>query len=121
MCHFNLLQFGVAKNNIAVSVYVIIFENKAGTNLVSYVVPAALEAGLLQSSSTDIFAAISAGTAPALESVHGIMPNILGTVSAAVKFAYNKTFQVVYPAKIAFGACAIIAELLIDLSKWQVR
>lgn len=100
-----------------VSVYVTIFENKAATNLVSYVAPAALEAGLPESSLTDLFTAIAAGTTSALLSVPGITPDILGAISSAVQLAYNKAFLVVYLVSIAFGACAIIAALVIDPSK----
>jgi heme A synthase len=107
----------ISNNSVTASVYVTIFENKAEANLVSYVVPAALETGLSQSSLTDLFTTRAARRASALEAVPGITPGILGAVSVAMQLAHSKTFQVVYLVSIAFGACAIIAALVIDPSK----
>ncbi|KAI9812933.1 MAG: hypothetical protein M1827_004451 [Pycnora praestabilis] len=97
-----------ALSTIATSIYVTILTNELGKNIPKYVVPAAIEAGLPESSVKDLIAGFTSGT---FASVIDVTPDIIAKATVAYKEAYSKSFYVVYLATIAFGACAIVAAL----------
>ena len=74
-----------------------------------YVVPAALDAGLPQSSLEKLFEGMQIGD---YSSVDGINPTIEAAVRAAVKTSYSLAFKVVFLVSITFGSLFIIASLI---------
>ena len=104
--HLQLLR----KSSTA-AIYVSILTNRLTQTIPKNVSPAALSAGLPSRDLPDLFAAISAGTATAMEQVPGITPNVIAAVEAALKVAYAQAFKTVYLTSIAFGGLAIIAAL----------
>ncbi|OCK84372.1 siderophore iron transporter, partial [Lepidopterella palustris CBS 459.81] len=104
-------------STLAISIYVTILDNKVKTNLPKYVIPAALKAGLPQTSLVALFTAITSGSATAALAVPGITPQILEAATAAAQLAYTKSFQTVYFASIAFGVLSIIASVFGVTSK----
>ena len=93
--------------------------NKLATNLPKYIVPKVVEAGLPLGSVPALLNAISSGSAAAVEAVPGITPKIILIATAAAKVAYQKSFQVIYLAAVAFGACAIIGSLTVSEAKLE--
>ncbi len=57
--------------------------------------------------------AVATGNATAIELVPGITPAVLEGVHAATITAYEKSFQTIYLAAIAFGGVAIISAFLV--------
>ncbi|CZR65194.1 uncharacterized protein PAC_15094 [Phialocephala subalpina] len=106
-------SFRQASGSIAASIYVSILTNRLTTTLPSNVAPAALNAGLPNTSLPALFAAIGVGTETAMEGVPGITPGIIAAVGDAVKVAYSQAFKTVYLTSIAFGGLSIIAALFI--------
>ena len=94
--------------SVAQAIYVSILQNKLGTALPEYVSPAAVKAGLPLSSLPQLFAAISAGTATAFESVPGISPSIIAAATTATQSAYAYSLRYVYIAALAFGGVGFI-------------
>jgi hypothetical protein len=77
--------------------------------LPQYVTPAALGAGLPESSLQELFARIAIGN---FSSVPSITPAIEVAVGTAVKMAYSDAFKVLFLVSISFGVCFIIAALI---------
>lgn len=92
------------------AVFVAILQNEIPKKLQEYVVPAALDAGLPNSSLTALFTALTAGTTSALEAVPGINSDILMSVSAATAEAYAAAYSYVYYAGVAVGLVGLIGE-----------
>lgn len=97
----------------SVSIYVCIFTNKLTTNLPAEIVPAVTSAGLPTTSGPDLFAAITNGTAAALQAVPGMNADILGALDSATKVAYSNAFKIVYLSSLAFAGLAIIAAFFV--------
>jgi hypothetical protein len=72
-----------------------------------------VKAGLPSADLPALFAAITAGTVTAMETVPGITPTVIGAVGDAVKVAYSQAFKTVYLTSIAFGGLSIIVALFI--------
>ena len=72
--------------------------------------PAALNAGLPQSSLTALFEAIAAGTPSALAKVPGITPSIEAAVAAALSNAYAAAYAYVYYAAVAVGVVGLVGK-----------
>ncbi|KAF4625847.1 hypothetical protein G7Y89_g12321 [Cudoniella acicularis] len=96
---------------IATTIYVTILTNRLKTTIPENVIPAAENAGLPTSSLDSLFAALTAGTAAALQKVPGITTDIIAAVGEAVKTADSQAFKTVYLTSIAFGGLSIIAAL----------
>lgn len=99
-----------AIGTVFTAVFVAILNNKVPVELVKYVSPAAQNAGLPASSISDLFTALSAGTADALEAVPGMTTEIATAVGAAVPEAYAAAYAYVYYAAIAVGLVGLIGE-----------
>jgi hypothetical protein len=105
-----------AIGTIFTAVFVAILTNKVPTELARHVPAAAEKAGLPASSITDLFAAITAGTADALAAVPGMTPKIEAAVAAALANGYAAAYAYVYYAAIAVGLVGVIGELRIHSS-----
>jgi hypothetical protein len=95
---------------IAQALYVSVLTNKLTTYLPQEVVPAAISAGLPQSSIPDLFAGITAGN---FSAVPGITTAIEGAVGEAVTEAYIMSFKVVFYATIPFSVLLILAACFV--------
>ncbi|CAK7207711.1 hypothetical protein SEUCBS139899_010522 [Sporothrix eucalyptigena] len=96
---------------IAVSVYVAILSNRYAVNYPKDVTAAALAAGLPESSLADTFAALTNGTAAALDAVPGMTTAIEEAITAGTKTAWASTFTTVYYSSLAFTGLAVIASV----------
>jgi hypothetical protein len=75
-----------------------------------YVSPAAVNAGLPESSLPALFAGITAGN---FSAVPGINAQIEAVVADQVKRAYIDSFHIVFYATIPFGVCLVIAAFFV--------
>ena len=98
---------------IFTAIFVAILSNTAPTELAKAVPPAAVGAGLPESSIPDLFTALAAGTTDALLAVPGMTAEIAGVVGAAVAEAYSKAYQWVYVAGVCVGVIGLIACICI--------
>ena len=106
---FSIIFLGrTAIGAIFTAVFVAILANKVPAELAQYVPPAALNAGLPQSSLPGLFKAIAAGTSNAFESVPGMTPAIEAAVGTATTGAYAKAYTYVYYAAVAVGVVGLI-------------
>lgn len=106
---FSIIFLGrTAVGAIFTAIFVAILSNKAPTELVKHVTPAALDAGLPKSSLPALFKAIAAGTADALAAVPGINATIEGAVALATADGYAAAYAYVYYAAIAVGLVGLI-------------
>ncbi|KAK5117986.1 hypothetical protein LTR62_004030 [Meristemomyces frigidus] len=94
---------------VATAIYVTILNNKLKAFIPKYVAPAALNAGLPQSSLTQLLTALAAGN---LTTVPGIDANIEAAVGAADANAAADAFQYVWYAVVAFACVAVAASCL---------
>ncbi|KAK0854847.1 hypothetical protein LTR91_017753 [Friedmanniomyces endolithicus] len=95
--------------SVATAIYVAILTNKLTKYVPEYVTPAALGAGLPETSLKQLFAALSTG---AFAKVPGITPEISAAVGAANASAGAKSFQHVWYAVVAFCCVAVVAACL---------
>ncbi|EXJ61492.1 uncharacterized protein A1O5_11808 [Cladophialophora psammophila CBS 110553] len=96
---------------IGTAILLAILNSKLPGELENRVVPAALEAGLPQSSLRSLFAALNAGSSQALEQVPGINPAILTAVLNAVNDGESAAYAYLYYTALAFAAVSTIAAL----------
>jgi hypothetical protein len=94
---------------IATSMYASILTTESSKYIPIKVVPAALAAGLPESSLESLLSSIAKGDFAA---VPGISPQIIAATGAAVKDAYAVSFRTVYLCTLPFGAMLIVAALL---------
>ena len=92
----------------AQAVFTAILNNELLTKIPKYVIPAALDAGLPESSTTALLEGLAAGN---FSAVPDITPAIIAATVDGNKEAYSQSFKIVYLAAIAFGICGIIAAL----------
>ncbi|KIH87497.1 siderophore iron transporter [Sporothrix brasiliensis 5110] len=105
---------------IAVSIYVSILSNRFAVNFPKDVSEAALNAGLPESSLAATFAALTNGTAAALDAVPGMTPAIEAAVAQGTKTAWASTFTTVYYSSLAFTGVAVIAACFSsDIDKYM--
>jgi hypothetical protein len=94
---------------IATSMYSSILTTESSKYIPRYVTPAALSAGLPESSLTALFAGITAGDFTA---VPGMTNEITLAVMDQVKHAYSLSFRTVYLCTLPFGVLLLIAAVL---------
>lgn len=85
---------------VSSALYVSILQNKVSSYLLQYVVPAALEAGLPQTSIPALFAGLATGD---FSAVPGITAEIGAVVATEVRHAYVSSIKMVFYATIPFG------------------
>lgn len=98
-----------ACGSIATSLYISVLSNQLTKYMPQYVVPAATGAGLPESSLTELFAGITAGS---FETVPGITPAIQAAVGSAVQQAYAMSFRTVFLCTLPFGAIILVAAII---------
>ncbi|OJD19321.1 hypothetical protein AJ78_00680 [Emergomyces pasteurianus Ep9510] len=98
---------------IGTAVLLAILSSKSKTELAAHVIPAALGAGLPQSSLEALFSAMLAGTPTAMQSVPGISPQIMAAVATAQTAGYTAAYKYVYYAAVAFGLVACISAMFL--------
>lgn len=96
--------------SIAQSLYLSIFSTEITKNLPAYVAPAAVQAGLPQTSLPDLFAGLVSGN---FSAVQGVTPNILTIVAEQAKLAYSRSFRMVFFTTIPFGVILIVMSFWI--------
>lgn len=94
---------------IATSMYSSILATESAKYIPQRVTPAAIGAGLSESSLPALFQGITLGD---FSNVPGISPEIIQATSDAIKSAYTTTFRTVYLCTLPFGALLIVAALL---------
>jgi Fungal trichothecene efflux pump (TRI12) len=95
---------------VAQALYVTILTNKLTKYTPEYVSPAAVKAGLPESSLPALFAGLTTGN---FSAVPGINTQIEGVVAEQVKRAYIDSFHVVFYATIPFGVLLVIAACFV--------
>ncbi|KAF2465359.1 fungal trichothecene efflux pump [Lindgomyces ingoldianus] len=98
-----------ATSAVATSMYSSILTTEAGKYIPKYVAPAAVDAGLPESSLAALFAGITAGD---FSAVPGISPHIIAIVSDQVKHAYSLAFRTVFLCTLPFGVLLLIAAVI---------
>lgn len=98
-----------AMGSIFAAIFVAILNNKAPTKIAEMIPPAALKAGLPESSLPDLFKAITAGTPAAYAAVPGITTSIQTAVANALSNAYSAAYAYVYYAAVAVGLFGLMA------------
>jgi hypothetical protein len=93
---------------IATSMYSSILATESAKYIPQKVTPAALAAGLPQSSLSALLQSITVGN---FSAVPGISTEIIAATDAAVKDAYTLSFRTVYLCTLPFGALLIIAAI----------
>jgi hypothetical protein len=94
---------------VATSMYSSILTTEASKYIPQYVTPAALQAGLPESSLPALFAGITAGN---FSAVPDITPGIIAIVGDQVKHAYSLAFRTVFLCTLPFGVLLLIASVL---------
>ncbi len=94
---------------IAVSIYVAILSNRFEINFPRDVASAALGAGLPETSLNATFAAITNGTAAALDAVPGMTTVIETAIADGTHTAWAATFRTVYYSSLAFAGLGLVA------------
>lgn len=100
-------------NHSPAAIYVSILNNKITSNIPSLVPPAAVQAGLPQTSLPSLFEAIGSGNPAAMATVPGITPSIMAAVGQALTTAYVKSYRVVFLVSIAFSVWAIVSACML--------
>jgi len=94
---------------VATSMYSSILTTEASKYIPQYVTPAALQAGLPESSLPLLFAGITAGN---FSAVPDITPGIIAIVGDQVKHAYSLAFRTVFLCTLPFGVLLLIAAIM---------
>jgi hypothetical protein len=95
---------------LALSSYRAILNNKLPAELKKYAIPAALQAGLPQSSLTALTGAITSGNSTLLAQVPGMDTAIEAAVGSGLATAYAAAYAYVYYAAVAVGGVGLIGE-----------
>lgn len=94
---------------IATSMYSSILTTESSKYIPQYVAPAAMAAGLPESSIASLLAGVAAGN---FSAVQGITPEIVAVTGDAVKHAYSLAFRTVFLCTLPFGVLLLIAAVL---------
>lgn len=103
-----------AIGTIFTAIFVAILGNKVPSEIAKSVPSAAEAAGLPASSIPDLFEAITAGTAAALNAVPEMTPQIEAAVSVALAKGYAAAYSYVYYAALAVGLVGVIGKVEIN-------
>ncbi|CAK7225108.1 hypothetical protein SCUCBS95973_005747 [Sporothrix curviconia] len=104
---------------IALSIYVSVYSARLPVFIQRDVTAAAASAGLPSDSLPAVFAALTNGTAAALDAVPGMTDTIATVVTDGNLMGYHQAFQLIFLSSIAFGGVAIIASFFVqDISKF---
>jgi len=96
---------------IATAIFVAILTKKTPGEIEKHVIPAALEAGLPETSLPGLAAAIQAGFTPAaVKAVPGLTPQVLEAVINGLANGYAAAYAYVYYTIIAFAAVAFLVS-----------
>lgn len=87
--------------------------NKVASKMAEYAFPAAVKAGLSQSSAAALIQAITTANQAAIDKIPGITPQAIQATTAAAQKAYFTSFQSVYYVSIAFGLVGFIGSLCV--------
>ncbi|KAF2186650.1 fungal trichothecene efflux pump [Zopfia rhizophila CBS 207.26] len=98
-----------ATSAVATSMYSSILTTEAGKYIPKYVAPAAVNAGLPESSLPALFAGITTGN---FSAVPDITTGIIVVVGDQVKHAYSLAFRTVFLCTLPFGVLLLIAAIL---------
>ncbi|KAL3477273.1 fungal trichothecene efflux pump [Aspergillus californicus] len=96
---------------IAQAVYTSVLDNKLKTNIPQYVTPAAISAGLPESSLSALLAALSGGTSTA--EIPGATEGVIAAATAALKLAYSASFKIVFYCTIPFSVILIVSSCFV--------
>ncbi|KLJ12199.1 hypothetical protein EMPG_09549 [Blastomyces silverae] len=96
---------------IGTAIVLAILAAKIPVELQNHVVPAALGAGLPETSIPDLFAAMAKATQDAMAAVPGINPAIIAAVGRAQQEGYAAAYRYIYYTTIPFGVVATAAAI----------
>lgn len=100
---------------VAQALYVSILDNEQKKNLPKYVSPAALDAGLPESSLSQLLQALSAGTS--LENIPGATESVIAAAKQASNIAYSESFRIVFYCTIPFSVIMIVSSCFVPNMK----
>lgn len=98
---------------LATTIYLTILLNVVASNEKKWVVPNVLKAGLPESSLPAFLAALSSGSAEAIQQVPGVSPSIIAIGSEQLVASYVDAFQKVFLTSISWGGLSVIAALAV--------
>jgi hypothetical protein len=98
-----------AAGAIATAMYSSILTSESSRHLPNYVGPAAIEAGLPESSVPALLAGLSTGT---FSDVEGITAGITAAAQEAARNAYSISYRTVFLCTLPFGVILLIASVL---------
>ncbi|KAL4808006.1 fungal trichothecene efflux pump [Aspergillus unguis] len=96
---------------VAQAVYTSVLNNEQNTNLPKYVGPAAISAGLPESSLPMLLQALAAGTST--EAIPGATDSIVAAATEALKIAYSHSFKIVFYCTIPFSVILILSSCFV--------
>jgi hypothetical protein len=96
---------------VATAIFVAILTKKTPGEIEKHVIPAALKAGLPETSLPGLAAAIEAGFTPtAISAVPGLTPQVLEAVTNGLADGYAAAYAYIYYTIIAFAAVAFLVS-----------
>ena len=98
-------------STLASTIYVTILNNRLAATVPAAVGPAVVNAGLPESSVTQLLTALAAGTEAALSAVPGITANIVGVATIAYKEGSTSAYRTVFLASLAFTGVGVLLSL----------
>lgn len=98
---------------IATAIYATVLANRNVINIPGQVGPAAIAAGLPESSVAAAIAAAEAGTPAAFAKVPGMTPAIQAAITLATRVANAMSFRTMFLVSLAFGLTSVIGSFFI--------
>lgn len=98
---------------IVTAIYATVLANRNLINIPGQVGPAAIAAGLPESSVAAAIAAAQVGTPAAFAKVPGITPKIQAAITLAVRIANAMSFKTMFLVSLAFGVTSVIGSFFI--------
>lgn len=98
-------------STLASTIYVAILNNRLAITVPEAVAPAAVKAGLPESSVSQLLSALAVGTPAALNAVDGITSNIINVATVAYKDGSTSAYRTVFLASLAFTGTGILLSL----------